>query len=210
VLACLPIVMLADGGTNYHGILAFLQLCWVHVLRPFSLLAECADSARVLTEGWKLYARIKAFREAPDPATAVGIEREFDRVFDPDRCADVETRRQVLATRSHKAELLTVLRFPVTPPENNGQERGAKARVRKRDISFGPRSERGLRAWDTMQSTVGTLRKLRVSPAVFLRDRLLRTGRVPRLDVLVTQECVRRFGPRHIWTMASPAVPGTH
>ena len=61
---------------------------------------------------------------------------------------------------SHKDNLLTVLRHPFVPPENNGQERGAKARVRKRDISFGPRSEQGLQAWDTMQSTVGTLRKL--------------------------------------------------
>jgi len=197
VFAFLPLVMLADGGTNYHGILAVLQLCWIHMLRPFSLLREGADSTRVLSEGWKLYSRIKVFREAPDPREAAALEAEFDRVFDPERCVDSDIRRQVTVTATHKNDLLTVLRHPFTPPENNGQERGAKARVRKRDISFGPRSERGLRAWDTMQSTVGTLRKLGISPTEFIADRIARTERFPTLDVLVTNECLRRFGPRH-------------
>lgn len=202
VLRFLPLVMLADGGTNYHGILAVLQLCWVHMLRPFSLLAEGADSTRVLTEGWKLYSRIKAFREAPELIEATSLAAEFDRVFDPDRCADADVRRQVLTTRSHKDNLLTVLRHPFVPPENNGQERGAKARVRKRDISFGPRSERGLQAWDTMQSTVGTLRKLGISPTAFIADRITQANTIPPLDVLVTNQCLRRWGPMD-------AAPGT-
>ena len=202
MLQFLPLVMLADGGTNYHGVLAVLQLCWIHMLRPFSLLAEGTDSARVLTEGWELYSRIKAFREAPEPIEAAAIAADFDRVFDPKRCGDADVRRQVLTTVSHKDELLTVLRHPFVPPENNGQERGAKARVRKRDISFGPRSEQGLRAWDTMQSTVGTLRKLGISPTAFIADRITQANTIPPLDVLVTNECLRRWGPMD-------ALPGT-
>ena len=85
LFSLLPLVMLADGGTNYHGVLAVLQLCWIHMLRPFSLLAEGTDSARVLTEGWALYSRIKAFREAPEPIDAAAIATDFDRVFDPPR-----------------------------------------------------------------------------------------------------------------------------
>lgn len=95
---------------------------------------------------------------------------------------------------SHKDELLTVLRYPFAPPENNGQERGAKARVRKRDISFGPRSEQGLQAWDTMQST-DTLRKLGISPTAFIVDRITQANTIPPLEVLVTNECLRRWGP---------------
>jgi hypothetical protein len=196
VLAFLPVVMLADGGTNYHGILAYLQLCWIHILRPFSLLVQSLDSERVLCEGWVLYRRLCAWREAPDPMEAAAIGAEFDRVFDPDRCDDKRARHQVLLTRKHKEDLLTLLRHPYAPAENNGQERAAKARVRKRDISFGPRSARGLRAWDTMQSVVGTLRKLRISPAAFVTDRITRGGRFERLDVLVKNECVRRYGSR--------------
>jgi hypothetical protein len=202
ILVSLPLVMLADGGTNYHGILAFLQLCWIHMLRPFSLLAESAESERVLREGWVLYRRVCDWRETRDPLEAAAIGAEFDRVFDPQRCTDATVRRQVSLTQTHKEELLTVLRHPFTPPENNGQERGAKARVRKRDISFGPRSPRGLRAWDTMQSIVGTLRKLYISPAAFIADRAKRERRFDRLDVLVKNECIRRYGSRS-------AAPGT-
>jgi hypothetical protein len=101
ILAFLPLVMLADGGTNYHGILALLQLCWVHMLRPFSLLAECADSTRVLHEGWALYRRIGRWRETRDPLDAAAIEVEFDRVFDPLRCTDAAVRYQVTLTQTH-------------------------------------------------------------------------------------------------------------
>jgi hypothetical protein len=195
ILAFLPLVMLADGGTNYHGILAFLQLCWIHMLRPFSL-TESADSERVLNEGWLLYRRLCAWRDARDPLEAAAIGAEFDRVFDSQRCTDESVRHQVSLTRTHKDDLLTLLRHPYTPAENNGQERAAKARVRKRDISFGPRSARGLRAWDTMQSVVGTLRKLHISPAAFIADRATHGRRFERLDVLVKNECFRRYGPR--------------
>lgn len=196
VLACLPLVMLADGGTNYHGILAFLQLCWIHMLRPFSLLSESVDSERVLREGWVLYRRLCDWREVRDPQEAAAIENEFDRVFDEKRCTDPHAKHQVILTRKHKKELLTVLRHPYTPAENNGQERSARARVRKRDISFGPRSARGLCAWDTMQSVVGTLRKLTISPAAFLADRITRGGRFERLDTLVMNKCIQRYGAR--------------
>jgi hypothetical protein len=188
--------MLADGGRNYHGILALLQLCWIHMLRPFSLLTENADSERVLHEGWALYRRICVWRDARDPPEAIAIEAEFDRVFDPQRCTEVPVQLQVERTRDHKKDLLTVLRHPYVPPENNGQERSAKVRVRKRDISFGPRSKRGLCAWDTTQSVVGTLRKLSISPAAFLADRITRGHRFDRLDVLVKNECIRRYGSR--------------
>ena len=195
VITCLPLVMLADGGTNYHGILAFLQLCWIHMLRPFSLLPESADGTRVLFEGWALYRRLCAWRDVRDAAEATAIAVEFDRVFDPERCTDASVRRQLGLTRTHKAQLLTVLHHRHVPPENNGQERGAKARVRKGDIRFGPRSARGLRAWDTMQSVVGTLRKLRISPAAFMADRITRQRRFEPLDTIVKRECIRRYGP---------------
>jgi hypothetical protein len=196
ILAFLPVVMLADGGTNYHGILAFLQLCWIHILRPFSLLVQSVESERVLHEGWALYRRISVWRDARDPVEAAAIGADFDRVFDPQRCNDEAVKNQVRLTHKHKAQLLTVLQHPYVAPENNGQERAAKARVRKRDISFGPRSRRGLQAWDTMQSIVGTLRKLQISPSAFIADRVTHQNRFERLDVLVQRECIRHFGPR--------------
>src|ERR1019366_4706385 len=102
ILTCLPLVMLTDGGTNYHGILSFLQLCWIHMLRPFSLLAEDADSTRVLHEGWVLYHRICSWRSSPNQEEAAAIEAEFDRVFDLQRCSpdspDSRVQHQVRLT----------------------------------------------------------------------------------------------------------------
>jgi hypothetical protein len=62
---------------------------------------------------------------------AIAIRKDFDRVFDPLRCLDTHVRRQVNITRENKNELLTVLDHPYATAENNGQERGAKARVGK-------------------------------------------------------------------------------
>ena len=118
-----------------------------------------------------LTASVCCASETRETSEAVAIGADFDRVFDPERCTDARVRHQVLLTRRHKEELLTVLLHPYAPAENNGQERAARARVRKGDISFGPRSARCLRAWDTMQSIVGTLRKLKISPAAFIADR---------------------------------------
>ena len=166
------------------------------MLRPFSLLAESADSERVLREGWVLYHRLCDWRETRETSEASAIGADFDRVFDPERCTDARVRHQVLLTRRHKEELLTVLLHPYAPAENNGQERAARARVRKGDISFGPRSARCLRAWDTMQSIVGTLRKLKISPAAFIADRVTGGCRFEQLDTLVKNECIRRYGLR--------------
>lgn len=196
VLACLPIVMLADGGTNYHGILAVLQLCWIHALRPYSLMPEGTDSERVLREGWVLYRRLCDWRVAPDPSDIASIEAEFDRVFDPGRCDDRDVRHAVESTRGSKRALLALLQHPEVSADNNGSERDAKVRVRKRDISGGPRSLRGLRAWDTMQSVTATLRKLKISPVAFHADRISGRGRFARLDVLVRNACILRYGPR--------------
>jgi hypothetical protein len=47
-----------------------------------------------------------------------------------------------------------------------------------------------------MQSVVGTLRKLGISPTAFLADRIVRGRRFEQLDVLVKNACIRRFGSR--------------
>ncbi len=53
-----------------------------------------------------------------------------------------------------------------------------------------------------MQSTVGTLRKLGISPTAFIADRITQANTIPPLEVLVTNECLRRWGPMD-------ALPGT-
>jgi hypothetical protein len=51
--------------------------------------------------------------------------------------------------------------------------------VRKRDISFGPRSEAGKETWDTFMTLAETTRKLNVSFYAYLRDRILTAHSIP-------------------------------
>ena len=55
-------------------------------------------------------------------------------------------------TADKREQLLAVLELPDLPLHNNDMELGARRRVRKRDVSFGPQSRAGARAWDTFQT----------------------------------------------------------
>jgi len=71
-----------------------------------------------------------------------------------------ELDRRLALTRDKKPELLRVLEHPELPLHNNPAELGARQRVRKRDVSFGPRSPAGAAAWDTFMTLAATTRKL--------------------------------------------------
>jgi hypothetical protein len=185
----LPPVMLADMASNYDKILGDRAICWPHPLRDIEELSPVIDRYKAevdafLDKAFAYYRRLERYREAPSEQAAAAFEREFDEMF------DIEVEYDPLAAilgsmRKRKRELLAVLRHPLVPLSNNGCERDHRSRVRKRDVSFGPRSRRGLRAWDTMQSIVGTTRKLGVSFSAFVRDRVMLRGEIPPLDALV-------------------------
>jgi len=59
--------------------------------------------------------------------------------------------------------------------------------VRKRDVSFGPRSQAGLTAWDVFGTLTQTAAKLGVNIAHYLHDRLSGAYRMPSLAALITQ-----------------------
>lgn len=69
--------------------------------------------------------------------------------------------------------LLLVLDHVDIPLHNNDMELAARRRVRKRDVSFGPQSRAGARAWDTFQTIIATATKLGVRVCAYFRDRLL-------------------------------------
>jgi len=67
------------------------------------------------------------------------------------------------------------------PLHNNPAELGARHRVRKRDVSFGPRSHAGLTAWDIFGTITQTATKLGVNVAHYLHDRLSCADQMPSL-----------------------------
>ena len=65
------------------------------------------------------------------------------------------------------------------------RELAARRRVRKRDVSFGPRSEPGAKAWDTFMTLAATTQQLGVSFIAYLQDRFRQVGQIPPLADLL-------------------------
>ena len=92
---------------------------------------------------------------------------------------------RIIKTRAKQSCLLMVLAHPEIPLHNNPAELGARARVRKRDVSFGPRTHEGARAWDTFMTLAATATKLGVSFYHYIQDRISGTSQMPSLADLI-------------------------
>ncbi len=183
--------LLSDDAAIFPELTDEHALCWVHDARHYYKLAPPfqifqREREEFLKDYWDFYGELLAYREAPTGAEAQRLETAFEALFTR------EVRYAALATclrRTHgnKAELLLVLRRPELPLHNNETELTGRQRVRRRDVSFGPRSEAGRRAWDVYQSLAATVEKLGVSFFGFLADRIGKVGKIPPLAELITK-----------------------
>ncbi len=78
---------------------------------------------------------------------------------------------------------------------NNPAALGARQRVRKRDVSFGPRSRAGVTAWDVFSAITQTAAKLGVNVAHYLHDRLSGAYQMPSLASIITQRAAAAHAP---------------
>jgi hypothetical protein len=188
-----PVVraLACDDAPQFKGLTEAIALCWVHEGRHYKKLTPClAYHERLLrrfrARFWAFYAELLAYRAQPTPADRQRLGRRFDRLF-----ATVTGYRalddQIAKTRAKKPFLLAVLAHPELPLHNNPAELAARRRVRKRDVSFGPRTAAGVQAWDTFQSLVATAQKLGVSFYHFLQDRLTQAGQIPPLAQIIDE-----------------------
>lgn len=184
-------LLLCDDAPQFNWLTADLALCWVHDGRHYQKLAPCVLHHQKLleafkTEYWDFYDQLLAYREHPSPAEKARLTAEFDRLF-----ATITSYQQlddrIAKTRLNKASLLLVLDHPEIPLHNNPAELGARQRVRKRDVSFGPRTPEGVQGWDTFQTLAATAKKLGVSFYHYIRDRVAQTNILPSLADLIRQ-----------------------
>jgi hypothetical protein len=189
-----PVVRLlvCDDAPQFRSVTADLALCWVHEGRHLKKLTPFVPAHQALladfrTRFWAYYRELLAYRVQPTPAEAVRLAAAFDALFATTTGYQALDDR-LAATRAHKAGLMLVLNHPEVPLHNNPAELGARQRVRKRDVSFGPQSATGRQCWDTFSSLVETVKKLGVSIHAYFADRVRRAGSVPRLDALITQQ----------------------
>jgi len=182
--------LVCDDAPQFRAITEELALCWIHEGRHYKQLTPFLPPARaaladVLDQFWTYYRDLLAYREHPTPAERTRLDARFDALFGTVTGYQALDRRLAL-TREKKPELLLVLAHPELPLHNNPAELGARQRVRKRDVSFGPRSPAGSAAWDIFMTLAATTRKLGLDFAAYLTDRFTQAGQLPPLADLIT------------------------
>jgi Transposase IS66 family len=187
-----PVVrtLVCDDAPQFRAITEELALCWIHEGRHYKQLTPFLPQPRaaladILDQFWTYYRELLAYREHPIPEERARLDARFDAIFGTETGYQALDRRLAL-TREKKPELLLVLEHPELPLHNNPAELGARQRVRKRDVSFGPRSPAGSLAWDTFMTLAATTRKLGLDFGAYLHDRFTRAGQIPPLADLIT------------------------
>jgi hypothetical protein len=137
-----------------------------------------------LKQFWDFYHQLLNYCQKSTMEARLQLEIEFDDLFSSHTGYDVLDQR-IAKTKAKKDSLLLVLQYPELPLHNNASELGVRQRVRKRDVSFGPRTEDGVRAWDTFATLSETTKKLGVSFYRYLHDRISVDNQIPLLADLV-------------------------
>ena len=187
----LPVVKLlvCDDAPQFTWLTEQLALCWVHEARHYNkLLPYLAPHQKLLDEFmkrfWDYYDELLAYREQPALEERARLAAKFDELFSTEtgyRALD----ERIAKTKAKKGALLMVLAHPEIPLHNNPAELGARQRVRKRDVSFGPRTPEGAKAWDTFIMLVATATKLGVSFYAYIHDRVAKVNQMPGLSTVI-------------------------
>ena len=186
-----PVVrlLLCDDAPQFKGITDELALCWVHDGRHYKKLVPYLALHRqalddFLTQFWEYYRELLAYRGAPTAPERERLAGRFTELFSTETGYALLDDR-IAKTLAKRESLLRVLEHPEVLLHNNPAELGARQRVRKRDVSFGPRTEEGARAWDTFMTLGETAKKLGVSFYHYLRDTISGARQMPRLADLI-------------------------
>lgn len=184
-------VLLSDDAPQFRFISAEHALCWVHEGRHYKKLMPVVDYHRQLTDDflkqfWDFYHQLQDYRSQPTKQQAAVLDQAFDDLFSTVTGYN-QLDKRIAKTKAKKDRLLKVLKYPEIPLHNNPAELSARRRVRKRDISFGPRTLDGRQAWDTFMTLVATAKKLGVSFYDYVFDRIAEVYAMPSLAELIQQ-----------------------
>jgi FtsZ-binding cell division protein ZapB len=198
-------LLLSDDAPQFSLITAEQALCWVHEGRHYKKLTPFfAHHRRLLdefqTKFWRFYHQLQQYRAGPTPEQQTALRAEFDTLFSTVTGYEALDKR-IAKTKAKREKLLMVLRHPEIPLHNNPAELAARRRVRKRDVSFGPRTADGVRAWDTFMTLAATAKKLGISFFAYVYDRLAGVNALPQLAHIIEQR-----SPAFHPVMATPGV----
>ena len=186
-----PIVqaLVCDDAPQFNWLTHDRMLCWVHEGRTYKKLNPVVplhgqQLDDFLKRFWVYYDQLLAFRQHPSPQESARLAVDFDTLF-ATRTDYAALDQRVAKTQAKKGSLLLVLKYPELPLHNNPAELAVRQRVRKRDVSFGPRTQDGRRAWDTFATLAATAKKLGVSFYAYVQDRIAGSHLIPPLADLV-------------------------
>jgi hypothetical protein len=201
-------LLLCDDAPQFRWVTDELALGWIHEGRHYKKLSPAVPYHQKLPKHflrafWRFYKKLNSYRDKPTPEKAAWLERYFDRLF-ATRTGYEALDRLIIRTQHHKTQLLMGLTHPEIPLHNNSAELGARQRVRKRKISFGPRVKDGVQAGDTFMSLVATTKKLGITFQDYILDRIKGTGDIlPLPDLIEAQAQQLNLGAS--WQGASSA-----
>jgi len=202
-----PQLLIADDAPQWAMLTHDLALCWVHDARAYKKLVPRFDQhhqdvAQFMARYWSYYRELLAYRAAPSPGEAVRLRADFKRLF-ATTTGYTALDARIGMTAEKARGLLMVLDHPEIPLHNNPAELGVRRRVRKRDMSFGPRSQAGMRAWDTFQTLVATASKLQRNLYAYLYAQICQDTTMPSLaDVITARAQAHSLGES--WTDEPP------
>jgi hypothetical protein len=184
-------LLVCDDAGQFKLVADQLALCWIHDGRHYQSLAPCVAQHREWLEAfrqryWDFYKLLRAYQQAPTRERPAQLRKQFDELFSTVTGYDALDQR-IAKTKADKTHLLMVLEHPEIPLHNNPAELDARLRVRKRVVSYGPRSTAGAQAWDAMETLLSTARKLGVNFFQYLRDRVSGARQMPSLAELIEQ-----------------------
>ncbi len=187
-----PVVTLlvCDDAGQFEGVTRQRALCWVHDARHYKRLIPLTWEHQALWDAfrhlyWAFYAALLAYRLQPAGEEAAHLRAWFVALFSTvTGYAALDER--IAKTLAHQQELLAVRDHPELPLHNNLSELGVRRRVRKRDVSFGPRTAAGAKTWDPLHTLAATAQQHGVNLLHYLQDRLSGACLLPSLASRVT------------------------
>jgi hypothetical protein len=184
-------LLVCDDAKQFKLVPEELALCWIHEGRHYQILEPCVPQhdqwlKEFRTRYWDYYKALRAYQQAPTGEWAAQLRDQFDELFST-VTGYAALDQRIGKTKAHKVNLLMVLDHPEIPLHNNPAELEVRRRVRKRVVSYGPRSAVGAKAWDTMETLLGTATKLGVNFFRYIRDRVSGAKTMPALAELIGQ-----------------------
>lgn len=165
-------ILLCDDAPEFKTLTEELALCWVHEGRHYKklqafLLHHQKKVSEFTEKFWEYYRKLLEYKKSPSPELALSLSVQFDELFSTETgYKDLDKR--IAKTKAKKDNLLLVLKYPQLPLHNNDAELGARAAVRKRDVSFHTMTQEGTKANDTFLTISQTCKKLGISAYQFI------------------------------------------